>query len=337
MGVHRSTYYRWTRAGRALGGWRCSAPARAPASAHAQPVLARSVEQRIVALLRSGIRGSGPKRIASRLARPQWGGLIVSPNGVYKTLVRHGLNTRARRLALVAGYRAPYEPPREPAPEPHIHDHPAGRAGRDRLLSSSAGCMAPKGPVWQITAIDHLQLLRAGPNSSSPAPKGRREQTSTARHRVAADLQAAGWRLERMLSATTAPSSAAHAFSRATARGIRHTRIRSGRPQTNGHVERLHAHDPRRVLATRVRALPARPRSAACAATSLTTCTTTTTPANTTDASPTADAPPTSSTVPARWSRHEPHRRQLEIRTPGQDPSKKAAPPGPASSPPSRS
>jgi hypothetical protein len=41
-------------------------------------------------------------------------------NGVWKVLCRHGLNTRAKRLGLVAGYRAPYEPPRDPGPERHI-------------------------------------------------------------------------------------------------------------------------------------------------------------------------------------------------------------------------
>jgi hypothetical protein len=33
---------------------------------------------------------------------------------------RHGLNTRTKRLTLVAGYAAPYEPPRDPGPERHI-------------------------------------------------------------------------------------------------------------------------------------------------------------------------------------------------------------------------
>ena len=69
--------------------------------------LAPMVEQRVVAFA-LGHPGLGPRRIATRQARPEWGGLLVSANGVYKTLVRHGLNTRARRLALVAGYRAPY-------------------------------------------------------------------------------------------------------------------------------------------------------------------------------------------------------------------------------------
>jgi len=33
------------------------------------------------------------------------------------SLCRHGLNTRAKRLGLIAGYAAPYEPLRDPGPE----------------------------------------------------------------------------------------------------------------------------------------------------------------------------------------------------------------------------
>ena len=42
-----------------------------------------------------------------------------------------------------------------------------------------------------------------------------------------------------MLS-TTATSSAARPSAHDCPTGVRHTQIRSGRPQTNGHVERLH-------------------------------------------------------------------------------------------------
>jgi hypothetical protein len=69
--------------------------------------------------------GLGPKQIAAALARSEWGGLLFSPNGVWKALCCHGLSTRAKRRALVAGHRAPYEPPREPHPEPRIQTtHP---------------------------------------------------------------------------------------------------------------------------------------------------------------------------------------------------------------------
>jgi hypothetical protein len=59
--------------------------------------------------------GLGPRRVASDLTGEGWGRIIVSANGVWKVLCRYGLNTRAKRLGPVAGYAAPYEPPRDPA------------------------------------------------------------------------------------------------------------------------------------------------------------------------------------------------------------------------------
>ena len=63
------------------------------------------VEERIVAFAIAD-PGLGPRRVASELRREKWGGIVVSPNGVWRCLRRHGLNTRAKRLSLVAGYRA---------------------------------------------------------------------------------------------------------------------------------------------------------------------------------------------------------------------------------------
>ena len=59
--------------------------------------LPKMIEERIVAFSIAH-PGLGPKRVASELAREKWGGIIVSPNGVWKVLCRHGLNTRAKRL-----------------------------------------------------------------------------------------------------------------------------------------------------------------------------------------------------------------------------------------------
>src|SRR6185312_2367842 len=117
MGVHRSTYYRW-KGQVEKSGLEMLRP-RERRRPQMPNQLSPIVEQRIVAFA-LGHPGLGPRRVSAQLARREWGGLLVSPNGVYKTLVRHGLNTRAKRLALVAGYRAPYEPPRGTAPEPHI-------------------------------------------------------------------------------------------------------------------------------------------------------------------------------------------------------------------------
>ena len=111
------------------------------------------VEQRIVAFCLGHpgprVRGGSRRGWRARSGAGCWS----SPNGVYKTLVRHGLNTRAKRLALVAGYRAPYEPPREPPPEPHIDSTGPGElVGIDCFFVGRLH--GSQGPVWQITAID---------------------------------------------------------------------------------------------------------------------------------------------------------------------------------------
>jgi hypothetical protein len=56
------------------------------------PVL---VEQRIVAF---AFPGYGPAHIASELWRPKWGGFVVSANGIYRVLRRHGIHTRALQV-----------------------------------------------------------------------------------------------------------------------------------------------------------------------------------------------------------------------------------------------
>jgi hypothetical protein len=64
------------------------------------------LEQRIVAFALAH-PGFGPRRISVELAREKWGGLRISEHGVWRVLVRLGLNTRAKRLALVASHRDP--------------------------------------------------------------------------------------------------------------------------------------------------------------------------------------------------------------------------------------
>jgi hypothetical protein len=49
--------------------------------------LPKMVEERI---LRSPTPAFGPKRIAGELRRHKWGAIVVSPNGVWKVLCRHG-------------------------------------------------------------------------------------------------------------------------------------------------------------------------------------------------------------------------------------------------------
>jgi transposase InsO family protein len=235
FGVHRSTYYAWKdkieREG--LGALRPRERRRPRMPNQLSPL----VEQRIVAFA-LGHPGLGPRRIAAELARPRWGGLGVSANGVWLCLRRHGLNTRAKRLSLVAGYAAPYEPPRPAPVEQHVEaKRPGELVGFDCFFVGRLHNM--KETVWQLTAIDVRSSYAWAELVSCPHGQPSADQTSKLARRVATELQAAGWRLERALSDNG--SEFRGSFEQTLERlGSRATRIRAGRPQTNGAVESLH-------------------------------------------------------------------------------------------------
>jgi transposase InsO family protein len=235
FGIHRSTYYRWRRQVERHG-LEVLRPRerRRPKMPNQLSLL---VEERIVAFA-LGHPGLGPRRIAAELARPCWGGLLVSHNGVWRCLRRHGLSTRRQRLSLVAGYRAPYEPPRAPAPELHVE---AGRPGE--LVGVDCFFVGrlhgTKGTVWQLTAIDVCSSFAWAELVACPSGQPGTAQTTRLARRVAAELRAAGWRLERVLSDNGSEFRGAFTDT-LTALGARQTRIHAGRPQTNGAVEALH-------------------------------------------------------------------------------------------------
>jgi transposase len=131
FGVHRSTYYVWKRRVERHG-LEILRP-RERRRPRPPNQLSLFVEERIVAFA-LGHPGFGPRRIASELAKPRWGGLVVSHKGVWRCLRGHGLNTRTKRLSVVTGYVAPYESPREPEPERQCGSGATGRAGRAELL-----------------------------------------------------------------------------------------------------------------------------------------------------------------------------------------------------------
>ena len=83
LGVHPSTYYRWKHQVD-RGGLEMLRPRerRTPRMPNAISVL---VSQRVIAFA-LGHPGFGPARISAELARPLWGGLSVSPAGVYRVL-----------------------------------------------------------------------------------------------------------------------------------------------------------------------------------------------------------------------------------------------------------
>src|SRR6266508_3055339 len=163
------------------------------------------IEQRVVAFA-LGHPGFGPNRIAAELARPKWGGIRLSPNGVWRVLRRHGLNTRARRLGLIPGYAAPPEPARRPAPPPrHLEvSQPGELVQMDCFYVGRL--QGTKGAVWQYTAID---------------------------------VAARGWRLDAAM--TDHGTELAGQFATTIEKlNAEHRRIVAGRPQTNGCVERVH-------------------------------------------------------------------------------------------------
>ena len=98
--------------------------------------------------------GWGPDRLAAELRRPRWGGHRRSPHGIWNVLRRAGLNTRAKRLGLIAGYQAPPES-RPRAPEPVRHIEAAQPGDLVQLDCFHVGQLAgSRGRTWQDTAID---------------------------------------------------------------------------------------------------------------------------------------------------------------------------------------
>ena len=166
MDVHPSTFYRWR--GQVLrSGLEMLRPRerRSPRMPNQASML---TEQRVVAFA-LGHPGLGPRRISATLAQERWGGVLVSPNGVWRILRRHGLSRRAARLSLVAGYAAPPGPERPtPLAPRHVEvSRPGELVGFDcfhvgRLAGTS-------GRVWQYTAIDLASWT--SPESSRPDAK----------------------------------------------------------------------------------------------------------------------------------------------------------------------
>ena len=133
-------------------GSRCSGPA--SAAHRGCPTRPASSPSSGCSRLPWATRGSGPRRISATLAQERWGGIVISPNGVWRVLRRHGLSRRISRLSLVAGYAAPPEPERPtPLEARHVEvSRPGELVGFDCFHVGRLAGTA--GRVWQYTAID---------------------------------------------------------------------------------------------------------------------------------------------------------------------------------------
>jgi transposase InsO family protein len=156
-----------------------------------------------------------------------------------EVLRRHGISTRAKRLSLIAGYRSPYEPPSEPQPEPHIDvERPGELVGVDCFYIGRLH--GTNGAIWQLTAIDCYSSYGWAELVRCPDGKVNQAQTSRLVQRVARELRRAGWKLERVLTDNGNEFQTPTFTDTLRALNANHSRIHAGRPQTNGHVERLH-------------------------------------------------------------------------------------------------
>lgn len=232
-GIHHSTFYRWRTQRPMEGGSSVS---------WSEAWLAR----RIVAGALAD-PAAGPRRVADQLNDA---GIVVSASKVWRVLVKHRLNTRQLRYALLDQHRT--------GPVPSIVVAPSRRPRVGRLDADVPGDLVQldclhigsfketkvgrnkhaKGQIWQYTAIDVASSytwaeLHTTPHNPDPA------LTSRLAHRVAADLTTWGWRWK---AATTDNG---NEFRAATFRdtleglGVEHRFIKAGRPQTNGKAERV--------------------------------------------------------------------------------------------------
>jgi len=153
-------------------------------------------------------------------------------------LCRVGLNTRAKRLALIARHRDPYERrPDPPPPERHIDAIEPGE--KVQLDCFFVGRLSgTKGSVWQYTAIDVASAFCwAKLHTSERNPRSR--HTRELLHRVAHELAHGGWKLKEVTT-DNGSEFRAREFGQAVERlGARQRFIRAGRPNSNGCVERV--------------------------------------------------------------------------------------------------
>jgi len=205
------------------------------------PALDAQIERRILAEALAQ-PAWGPQRISDQLALR---GIRVAPSTAYRALRRHRLGTRSQRFGLLERHSAAHaglltertkrtlQKARPTPSRAHIEaDEPGELVGFDCFY---IGRLKGIGKVWQVTACDTAssftwaKIFLGNPRAAVAAAFLRE---------VRADLERAGWPLQRVL--TDGGSEFKADFDR-TCRDLdlRHTRTKPRHPFTNGFVERV--------------------------------------------------------------------------------------------------
>jgi transposase InsO family protein len=235
MGVHHSTFYRWKAK---VDRWGLEALRIRERRRPRMPnEIGPHLEGRVIAFS-LGHPGFGPRRICAELARAQWGGIRISEHGVWRVLRRVGLNTRSRRLALIARHADPYErvPDKRP-PERHIDaTEPGEKVQMDCFYVGRLS--GTKGTVWQYTAADVASgFAWAELHATERNPRAR--WTRELLHRVARELKSGGWKLREVTTDNGSEFRSRQFGGAVAAEGATQRPIKAGRPNSNGCVERL--------------------------------------------------------------------------------------------------
>ncbi len=235
MGVHHSTYYRWKHQ---VDRWGLEAlNVRERRRPRMPNQIGPHLEQKVIAFA-LGFPGLGPRRISAELARDKWGGIQISEHGVWRVLARFNLNTRSKRLALIARHADPYErKPDIPPPERHIDASVPGE--KVQMDCFYVGRLSgTKGTVWQYTAIDVASAYTwAQLHTSQRNPRSQHCQRLL--HRVAKELKAAGWRLQELTTDNGSEFRSKDFRAAVEDLGARQRFIKAGRPNSNGCAERV--------------------------------------------------------------------------------------------------
>jgi transposase InsO family protein len=235
MGVHHSTFYRWKAK---VDRWGLEAlRVRERRRPRMPNEIGPHLEGRVIAFS-LGHPGFGPRRISAELRREKWGGIRISEHGVWRVLCRVGLNTRSKRLALIARHADPYErvPDRAPA-QLHIDANAPGE--KVQMDCFYVGRLSgTKGTVWQYTAADVASgFAWAELHATERNPRAR--WTRELLHRVARELRAAGWELGEVTTDNGSEFRSKESGRAVAAEGAIQRPIKAGRPNSNGCVERL--------------------------------------------------------------------------------------------------